>query len=102
MNQSTYTHTVFTFFLPTSRASCILKKDQIKTHMIEFFCAVRPFFLCEEIIYIRIFSGVGKGGKGEGGGGAQPPNELKDHPSEKMKSKKKLGGGGAMTRRQDD
>ena len=36
-------------------------------------------------------SGVNKGGKG---GGAQPPNELKDHPCEEVKSKLKLRGGG--------
>ena len=33
----------------------------------------------------------------KGARGAQPPNELKDHPCEKMKSDKKLSGG-AMTK----
>ena len=44
----------------------------------------------------RIFkvktSGVDKGE--QGGGGAQPPIKLKDHPCEKMKSEEKLRGGG--------
>ena len=38
--------------------------------------------------------GQGGGGKGGGKGGAQPPNELKVHPYEKMKSKENLRGGG--------
>ena len=37
-----------------------------------------------QILTIR--SGVDKGG-------LSPPNELKDHPCEKMKSEEKLGGG---------
>ena len=39
-----------------------------------------------------IYCGVDKGG-GQGGLNPPPPNELNDHPCEKMKSEEKLRGG---------
>ena len=62
--------------------------------MYSLFCFVNIYFPSfEDVLYLFLDSGIDKGG-------LSSPNELKDHPSEKMKSKKKFvgGGGGAMTR----
>ena len=60
--------------------------------MYSLFCFVNIYFPSFEdvLFYLFLDSGVDKGGKGR----LSSPNELKDHPSEKMKSKKKFGGGG--------